>query len=143
MQADYLPSEPPGRPFYVCLQLAGQNSEKNRVPTCVSNALPQGSGKSAVGTPLESPQIPFPFPTHRSQVSFSSLSWQPSLCWRTILGSQSPCSLCSWQDFLGINVFLEAWQPIPVSLRGESHAQRSLEGYSPWGRKELDATEAT
>ena len=28
--------------------------------------------------------------------------------------------------------------PIPVFLPGESHGQRSLEGYSPWGRKELD-----
>ena len=31
--------------------------------------------------------------------------------------------------------------PTPVSLPGESHGQRSLEGYSPWGRKELDMTE--
>ena len=109
----------------------------------MSDALPQGSGKSAVGTPPEPPLIPFPFPTRWSQVSFSSLSWQPSLCWRTILGSQNPCSLSSWQDFLGINVFLEARQPTPVSLPGESHAQRSLEGYSPWGRKEWNTTEAT
>ena len=28
-----------------------------------------------------------------------------------------------------------AWQPTPVSLPGESHGQRSLAGYSPWGRK--------
>ena len=27
-------------------------------------------------------------------------------------------------------------QPIPVSLPGKSHGQRSLEGYSPWGRKD-------
>ena len=33
------------------------------------------------------------------------------------------------------------WQPIPVFLPGESHGQRSLEGYSPWGRKESDMTE--
>ena len=26
-----------------------------------------------------------------------------------------------------------AWQPTLVSLPGESHGQRSLEGYSPWG----------
>ena len=26
-------------------------------------------------------------------------------------------------------------------LAGESHGQRSLVGYSPWGRKELDMTE--
>ena len=25
------------------------------------------------------------------------------------------------------------WQPIPVSLPGESHGQRSLEDYRPWG----------
>ena len=28
------------------------------------------------------------------------------------------------------------WQPPPVFLRAESHGQRSLEGYSPWGRTE-------
>ena len=28
-----------------------------------------------------------------------------------------------------------------VFLPGESHGQRSLAGHSPWGRKELDATE--
>ena len=33
------------------------------------------------------------------------------------------------------------WQPIPVVLPGESHGQRSLVGYSPWGRKESDITE--
>ena len=35
------------------------------------------------------------------------------------------------------------WQPIPVFLPGESHGQRRLVGYSPWGLKELDTTEAT
>ena len=29
----------------------------------------------------------------------------------------------------------------PVFLSGESHGQRSLAGYSPWGRKESDTTE--
>ena len=33
------------------------------------------------------------------------------------------------------------WQPTPVFLPGKRHGQWSLEGYSPWGRKELDATE--
>ena len=33
------------------------------------------------------------------------------------------------------------WLPIPVFLPGEFHGQRSLEGYSPWGRKESDTTE--
>ena len=34
-----------------------------------------------------------------------------------------------------------AWQPTPVCLPGESHGQRSLAGYSPWGRRESDTTE--
>ena len=33
------------------------------------------------------------------------------------------------------------WQPAPVLLPGESYGQRSLAGYSPCGRKELDMTE--
>ena len=33
------------------------------------------------------------------------------------------------------------WQPTPVFLPGISHGQRSLVGYSPCGRKELDMTE--
>ena len=34
-------------------------------------------------------------------------------------------------------------QPTAVLLPGKCHRQRSLAGYSPWGRKELDATEHT
>ena len=38
--------------------------------------------------------------------------------------------------------FLEKkMQPTPIFLPGESHGQRSLVGYSPWGGKELDMTE--
>ena len=33
------------------------------------------------------------------------------------------------------------WQSTPVLLPGKSHGQRSLVGYSPWGRKESDTTE--
>ena len=33
------------------------------------------------------------------------------------------------------------WQSTPVILPGKSHGQRSLVGYSPWGRKESDMTE--
>ena len=34
-------------------------------------------------------------------------------------------------------------QPAPAFLPGKSHGQRSLVDYSPWGRKELNRTEAT
>ena len=33
------------------------------------------------------------------------------------------------------------WLPIPEFLPGEFHGQRSLAGYSPWGRKKSDMTE--
>ena len=35
------------------------------------------------------------------------------------------------------------WQCTPVFLPGKSHGQRSLAGYSPWGHKDWDVTEAT
>ena len=31
--------------------------------------------------------------------------------------------------------------PTPIFLLGKFHEQRSLKGYSPWGRKELDTAE--
>ena len=43
-----------------------------------------------------------------------------------------------WEDSLE-----EGMATSPVFLPGESHGQRSLVGYSPWGRKESDMTEAT
>ena len=36
-----------------------------------------------------------------------------------------------------------ALQPTAVFLPGESHGQRSLVGYSPWGHRESDMTEVT
>ena len=37
--------------------------------------------------------------------------------------------------------YSKKWQPTPVFLPGKFHGQRSLVGYSPQGRKELDTTE--
>ena len=37
----------------------------------------------------------------------------------------------------------EGMAPTLVFLPGESHGQMILAGYSPWGCKELDMTEAT
>ena len=51
-----------------------------------------------------------------------------------------------WATSLSLFTFMHwrrKWQPNPVFLPGESHGWRSLVGYSPWGRTELDTTEAT
>ena len=45
-------------------------------------------------------------------------------------------------DFeVGKILWRRKWQPTPVFLPRESHGQRSLAGYSPWGHKEPDTTE--
>ena len=60
-------------------------------------------------------------------------------------GSNSKESACN----VGEQVWFLGWedpaeegmQPTPVFLPGESHRQRRLVGYSPWGLKESDTTE--
>ena len=47
-----------------------------------------------------------------------------------------------WFDpWVGQIPWRRKWQPTPVLFPGKFHRQRSLVGYSPWGRKELDTTE--
>ena len=46
-------------------------------------------------------------------------------------------SIESWKS---IKFWRRKWQPTPVFLPGESHGQRSLTDYSPWGHKESDTT---
>ena len=43
--------------------------------------------------------------------------------------------------FLAHATWRRKWQPTPVFSPGEFHGQRSLTGYSSWGRKESDMTE--
>jgi len=53
--------------------------------------------------------------------------------WVQSLGQEDPL-----ED--GMATHFRAWQPTSIFLPGESHGQRSLAGYSPWGPKELDMT---
>jgi len=41
---------------------------------------------------------------------------------------------------VGMIPWRRKWQPTSVFLAGESHGQRSLVAYSPWGHKESDMT---
>ena len=50
-------------------------------------------------------------------------------------------STCNAGDLASIPG-LGRWQPTLEFLPGESHGQRSLAGYSPWGRTESGRTEA-
>ena len=56
------------------------------------------------------------------------------------------CRRCERHRFnpqVGKIPWKKAWQPTPLFLPGESHGQRNLVGYCPWGHKELDMTEVT
>ena len=46
-----------------------------------------------------------------------------------------------WKCLKKLKTWRRKWQPTPVCLPGESHGRRSLVGYGPRGRKELDMTE--
>ena len=51
------------------------------------------------------------------------------------------CGRSGFDPWVGKIPWRKKWQPTPVFLPGESHGQRNLVGYSPWGHKESDMTE--
>src|SRR5574340_1103377 len=51
------------------------------------------------------------------------------------------CRRCGFDPWMGKIPWRREWLLTPVFLPGESHGQRSLAGYSPWGCKESDTTE--
>ena len=52
------------------------------------------------------------------------------------------CRRLRFNPWVGKIPWSREWQPPSIIfLPGESHEQRSLTGYSPWGCKELDKTE--
>ena len=55
--------------------------------------------------------------------------------------ANSRCKRSGFDPWIGKIPWRRKWQPTPGFLPGESHGQRSLAGYSPWGPKESDTTE--
>ena len=47
----------------------------------------------------------------------------------------------AWVRFLDQDNLEKEWHPTPVFLPEKSYEQRSLVGYSPWGRRELGIAE--
>ena len=50
------------------------------------------------------------------------------------------CRRCKFYPWVEKIPWRRKWLPTPVFLLGESHGQRSLAGYSPWGYKESDTS---
>ena len=57
--------------------------------------------------------------------------------WRICLQSRRP----QFDPWVGKIPWRTKWQPTPIFLPRKFHGQRSLVGYSSWGRRELDTTE--
>ena len=73
---------------------------------------------------------------------FDMISSKKGIPWR--LRRQSTCLQCGRPRFdpsVRKILWRRKWQATPVLLPGKSHGQRSMVGYSPWGRKELDIPE--
>ena len=83
-----------------------------------------------------------------------SVDWGPTLIKthtgfpRWLSGKQAACQ-CRRHQTLGFDPWVgeipwrRALQPAPVFLPGKSLGHRSLDGYGPWGRIELNMTEGT
>jgi len=59
-------------------------------------------------------------------------------------GGKASCLQCGrlgFDPWVGKILWRRKWQSTPVLLPGKSHGRRSVVGYSPWHRKELDTTE--
>ena len=88
----------------------------------------------------------FPTLIHASQVGVSGEEGisHPDPCFPGGGGGEEPTCQCRRHGFdpwVGKIPWRRAWQPTPVFLPGEPHGQKSLVGYGPWGRKELNTTE--
>ena len=77
-----------------------------------------------------------------------STIWLPLWGFPGGAGGKEPVCRCRRCKRRGVSPWVgkipwrRAWQPTPLFLPGESHGQRSLVGYSPWGHRESDAAEA-
>ena len=74
-------------------------------------------------------------PLEKGQATHTSILGLPWwLSWQRIC---LQCGRPGFDPWVGRIPWRRAWQPIPVFLPGESHGQRSLLGYSPWGCKDM------
>ena len=79
--------------------------------------------------------------TEKDEIISAAVRWT----WRLLGGAtgKEPACQCKFHPCIGKIPWRRKWQPTPVILPGESHRQRSLAGYGPWGHKELDTIKVT
>ena len=94
-----------------------------------------------------SPLSPKPLLTSSKQSTFSQINTFAQGFPVSASGKEPACQCrsrkrCGFDPWVGKIPWRREWQPTPVFLPRESLGQRSLAGYSPWGRKDSDTSEA-
>ena len=77
---------------------------------------------------------------HMAHVSWGELILR-ELKLRALYGFCLQCGRPGFDPWIGKIPWGRKWQPCPVFSPGESHGQRNMAGYSPWGWEESDTTE--
>ena len=125
------------------------NQSRHSLFSKTATLLPEKSPSVSVAEPLETCS---PTPLSSQLAHSSPGSWFCFVCQVVSLPviskletKEKGSTVCGESDSLPLTwvqktPWRRAWQPAPVFLPGESHGQRSLEGYSPWGHIELDMT---
>ena len=94
-----------------------------------NTVIPQGFRENSPNCPL-------------CQNIYNLMSWMRGFpCSTSGKVSNCQCKRCECDPWVGKIPWRRKWQPTPVFLPGESHGERRLVGYSPWGRKESNRTE--
>ena len=96
-------------------------------PPCALAATPEQLVASGSSGAVSEPSVPI------CKIRVTGLPWRLSS-----KESTCQCRRGQFNPWVGKTPWRRAWQPAPVSLPGESHGQRSLAGYSPWGATQLD-----
>ena len=80
-----------------------------------------------------------------SERTYLTVTTNPKELPRWLSGKESAyqCRRRRFDPWIGKIPWRRKLYPTPVFLPGQSHGQRSLAGYSPWGREESDTTEWT
>ena len=120
----YLSEQMTSRPQLICFRKNMSTLKKKKNAQCESFKWSFIGGKMRTAAQEAAPQISL-------RKCFKEVGRKDSICviWGSIPG---------WERF----PWRREWLPTPVFLPGESHEQRSLSGYGPWGPKESDTTEA-
>ena len=103
--------------------------------SCLENSMDRGSWRAAVhGVPKNHTCLmPEVWEAHKFRLNLT--------LWKIPCTYFSVYHLATIPPWAGKIPWSRKWQLTPEFLPGKFHGQRSLAGYSPWGRKESDTTE--